>query len=97
MSTDRQLAGRAGALESWSRTPDRAARTANGRAAGPGDLEWHLARLDPQRFADATEAQRLAAADAAKKAWYARLAMNSAKARRAKAARKRGDDVARTA
>lgn len=83
-STARQLAGRAGALESWANTPDRAARTANGRSAGPGDIEWHLARLDPERFADATDAQKLAAAEAAKKAWYARLAMKSAQARRRK-------------
>jgi hypothetical protein len=88
LSTDRQLAGRAGALESWAATRDRTARTANGRKAGPGDLDWHLARLDPVRFADATPAQKLAAADAAKRAWYARLALSSAQARRAKAAKR---------
>ena len=85
MPTQRQQIGRAGGLESWARTVDRAARTANGRKAAPSDLEWHLARLDAERFADATEAQKLQAAEAAKKAYYARLAMKSARSRSARA------------
>ena len=83
MTTDRrQRWGRIGADESWSRTVDRAARTAKGRAAGPGSVEWHEARLDPERFADASPDQRRAAAESAKRAYYARLALKSAEARR---------------
>ena len=78
----RQQAGRLGALESWSRTADRTARTRNARAASPSSVECHYAHLDPERFADATEQQKLAAAEAARKAYYARLALKSAKARR---------------
>ena len=81
MPQSRQSAGRFGAYKSWANTSDRTARTANGRAAAPNDVEWHLARLDPEKFADASEKQRMAAAEAAKKAYYAELAMRSAKAR----------------
>lgn len=76
------MGGRAGGLESWARTVDRTARTAPARAKAPGELDYWLERLDPERFADATEAQRLAAADAARRAHFARLALASAKARR---------------
>jgi hypothetical protein len=73
-----------GAHESWARTPDRTARTANGRKAGPNALEWHLARLDPERFADASDAQREAAAESARRAYFQRLAIASHEARRRK-------------
>ena len=84
MDSRRQQIGAMGAHESWARTPDRTARTRNGRAAGPANIEWHIARLDAERFANATEAQKLAAAEAARKAYYARLALASAKSRRSK-------------
>ena len=84
----RQNIARLGAHKSWANTPDRAKRTANGRSRGPSSIDWHLARLDPERFADATDAQRLAAAESAKKAYYAELALKSA------AARRRGGDAA---
>src|SRR3954468_16053015 len=71
-----------GAHESWARTPDRTARTTAARSAGPAELSWHLARLDPERFADATDAQREAAAASARKAYFAKLALAPAKARR---------------
>jgi hypothetical protein len=70
-----------GSHESWARTADRTARTANGRAASPSQLEWHVARLDPERFADATDEQKLAAAESARTAYFARLALASHKAR----------------
>jgi hypothetical protein len=80
---DRQAQfGRVGALESWSRTPDRTARTAPARHSGPSSIEWHLARLDAELFADATDEQKLAAAESARRAYFARLALKSAKARR---------------
>ena len=86
--TERQKIGRYGAHKSWAQTPDRSARTSNARANGPSGLQWHLDRLDPERFADATDADRLKAAEAARKAYYAELAMKSA------AARRRGGDAA---
>lgn len=86
-STSRQLAGRLGGLKSWANTPDRTARTSNGRAAGPGSIGYWLARLDPVRFADASDEQKVAAATAAKKAHYARLALKSAQVRARKSRR----------
>lgn len=80
--TTRQHIGRYGGLKSWANTPDRTARTAAGRRAGPSQLEWHLARLDPERFAGASDEQRFAAADAARRAYFAQLGLKSAAARR---------------
>lgn len=80
--TSRQIRGRYGGLLSWANTVDRTARTDKARRNGPGDLAWHLERLDPAKFAEATETQMIAAAEAAKKAWFAGLAMRSAAARR---------------
>jgi hypothetical protein len=87
-STRRQLIGSIGALDSWANTTNRTARTTPARDAGPGSLAYHLARLDPDRFANATEAQKIAAAEAGKRAYYSRLALASAKAR------SRGGDAA---
>jgi hypothetical protein len=42
-----------------------------------------VTKLDPERFANATQQQRLDAADSMRRAHFARLAMRSAKARRA--------------
>lgn len=82
MPTPRQTIGRYGGLKSWANTVDRTARTAPGRKAGPASIDYWLARLDRERFAEATDAQRLAAAEAARKAHFAELALRSAKARR---------------
>lgn len=73
--------GRYGGLKSWANTVDRSARTAPGRSSGPASIEYHLDRL-PDKFADASDAQKLAAATAARSAYYARLALKSAEARR---------------
>lgn len=73
---------RLAAHESWARTPDRAARTARARRSGPSGLQWHLDRLHPSLL-DAPEQARLAAAESARSAYYARLALASAKARKA--------------
>ena len=81
MPTQRQSIGRYGGLKSWANTPDRSARTRPARAKSPSSIEYHLERLGPQ-FADATDDQRLAAAEAAKKAYYSELALKSARARR---------------
>jgi hypothetical protein len=82
MSTTHQVIGRYGGLKSWANTPDRTARTAPARRRSPSSIEWHYDRLDPVRFADASEAQKLAAAEAGRRAYYAELAMRSARARR---------------
>lgn len=79
-----RIAGRIGGLMSWANTPDRPARTKNARDAGPGGIEYHLARLDPERFANATQQQKLDAAESMRKAYFARLALASAKARAAR-------------
>lgn len=87
MHDQASLSGRFGALKSWSQTVDRSARTRPARRNSPGDIEYHLRRLGPE-FDDASEGQRLAAAEAAKRAYFAELAMKSARARR------RGGDAA---
>lgn len=74
-------AGRLGGLASWARTPDRTARTTPARTAGPGSLDYWLARLDPC-MDQADQDTRLRAADALRKAHFTRLAMKSAAARR---------------
>lgn len=68
--------GRIGAHESWARTTDRTARTAPARAA----LE--------QKFLDQADGDPVRAAHL-RKAYYARLALKSAQARR-----KSGGDAA---
>jgi hypothetical protein len=75
-----------GAHESWSNTIDRTARTQPARSAGPGSIDYWVAKLDPEKFAGATDQQRLDAAESLRKAFYARLAYRSAQARRSKAA-----------
>jgi hypothetical protein len=88
MPTDPQIvAGRFGAYKSWSRTVDRGVRTAPARAAGPGSIDYWLSKLDPDLFADATDKQKLDAADAKRREFYARLAYKSAQARRRRAER----------
>jgi hypothetical protein len=77
----RQAWGQYGANVSWANTVDRSARTRTARRAGPGDIDWHLARL-PDAFKDASDKQRLAAAEASKRAYFQRLAIKSAAARR---------------
>ncbi len=78
----RQTAGRYGAYKSWASTPDRTARTAPARRASPSSVDYWVDRLDPDLFADATDAQRLAAAEAARRAHFAGMALKSARARR---------------
>jgi hypothetical protein len=78
----RQTIGRLGAHASWARTADRTARTRPARAKAPGSVEYWLDKLDPELFANATDQQKLAAAEHAKKEYFARLAMKSAAARR---------------
>lgn len=71
------VAGRIGAHESWARTEDRAARTANARKAF---LRRFEDQVDPDR--KLPEAERLQRAEHARKAHFQRLAQRSAAARR---------------
>lgn len=54
--------------------------TAKARAAGPGQVEYWLAKVDPENKLDA--ADRLRRAEAAKREHFTRLAFLSARARR---------------
>jgi len=76
--------GRIGALESWARTTDRAARTRPGYRRSPASIEYWLDRVDPE--GQMSKNARMKAADAARRAYMLRLAEASARAR---AARKR--------
>ncbi|MEU8199425.1 hypothetical protein AB0C10_37140 [Microbispora amethystogenes] len=75
--------GRIGALESWSRTVDRAARTEKARTKSKGSLEYWLEQVDPDGQMDADT--RMKAAQNAHRAHMLRLAQASAAARRRKA------------
>lgn len=85
MATRQQL-GSLGGHISWSRTLDRTARTRPARSKSPGSLEYWLDRL-PETFAGASEVQRRDAAESAKKAYFARLALKAVEARKAKGGR----------
>ena len=80
--SDRRKIGRIGALKGWANTVDRTERTHTARAASPSCVEWHIARLDQDKFADATPKQLRQAGEAAKAAYFADLAYKSAKVRR---------------
>lgn len=79
------IAGRIGALESWARTEDRTARTEPGRRAFD---QRFLDQVDPERVLD--PAERARRADFARRAYFQRLALKSAQARRLR--RTGGDD-----
>lgn len=83
-TSDRHLAQRIGAHESWARTTDRAARTAPARQAA---LDRFEREVDPDGTLD--PADRARRADHARKAYFLRLALKSATARRARAVARR--------
>lgn len=72
-SPDPKVSGRRGALASWARTPNRSKRTAAARAKSPASIDYHLARLDPAIFADASESDRIAAARAARTLYFSAI------------------------
>lgn len=78
------LRAKIAAHASWKNTPDRTARTANGRAAFERRF---LDEVDPNRTLP--EAERDCRAEQARKEYYTRLAYKSARARR-----KAAEDVA---
>lgn len=63
--------------ESWAKTPDRAARTAPARAAMMAKFEQEV---DPHN--ELSPQERAKRAENAKSAYYRRLALKSARARR---------------
>lgn len=84
--SQRQIVGSIGGLTRWSRERDRSAATRPARQKSPSSIEYHLERLGPD-FDDATPEQRNAAAEAARKAYYARLSLKGVQARQAKGGR----------
>ena len=76
-STERQLAARIAAHESWATTPDRTARTAPAREAFRAKFEH---QVDPA--GTLLPVERAKRVENAIKAHYARLALASARARR---------------
>ena len=75
------LRGQLAAHESWARTRDRAARTAKARQAA---LDRFERQVDPE--GELLPAERAKLAEHARKAYFARLALKSAQARRRRAA-----------
>lgn len=79
----RSLRARLAAETSWANTLDPTSRTAKARAAADGRFEQQAREKHPT----ATEEQIARAAKYLKSAHFSRLALASAKARRAKSAR----------
>jgi hypothetical protein len=75
--SERSLRSQIAVHESWARTPDRAARTANARRAA---LDRFERQVDPEGAL--LPAERAKRAEHARKAYFARLALKSAQARR---------------
>jgi hypothetical protein len=82
--SERSLRAQIAAHESWSRTDDRSARTANARRAM---LDKFERQVDPD--GKLSPAERAKRAEHARKAHFKRLALKSAQARR-----RRGGDAA---
>lgn len=82
MTSKHAANGRIGALESWSRTVDRAARTQKARENSPACVEYHIARV-PDEVTD--QEQRRRAGEEAHRAHMLRLAAASARKRAARA------------
>jgi len=78
--SERHIAASIAAHESWAHTPDRSARTANARAALMQKFED---QVDPDGTLPPDERARRA--EHARKAYFQRLALKSAKARRLRA------------
>jgi hypothetical protein len=86
---DRALIARIAANDRWANEPDRSAATAPGRAAFRTQFET---LVDPGGVLSPDE--RSKRASNAKRAYFQRLALKSAQARRARARRNVGGDAA---
>lgn len=84
--SERALRARLAAHQSWANTPDPTARTAAARAKSPGHLDYWCRQVDPT--GKLPEHERLRRAESARKAYYTRLALRSAQARRARAGKR---------
>jgi hypothetical protein len=80
---ERRLHAQVAANARWSRSDGRAG-TAKMRAAGPGHIDYWIAKVDPDCTLRPAERQRRA--EAAKRAYYSRLSLRSAQVRRARKA-----------
>jgi hypothetical protein len=78
--SERQLIGQIAAHESWAKTADRPARTAAARKAALDRFEHEV---DPS--GELAPAERAKRAEHARKAYFKRLALKSAQARRRRA------------
>lgn len=76
---DRHVNASIAANARWSRERSRTLATAAARAAGPGSIDYWIAKVDPDE--QMTRGDRLAAAENAKRAFYQRLAKQGRKAR----------------
>jgi hypothetical protein len=81
--------GRIGALESWSRTLDRSARTRPAHSKSPASLDYWRAKVDPN--GEMSLADREKAAENAHRAHMLRLAQASARARAKKSSKQAGE------
>jgi hypothetical protein len=79
-NTERTLRARVGAYASWAQTADRSARTAPARKAA---LDRFEREVDPN--GELTPQERAKRAEYSRKAYFARLALRSAQARRRRA------------
>lgn len=86
--TEKSLRGQMAAHTSWAHTEDRAARTANARKAA---LDRFEREVDPEGVL--LPADRAKRAESARKAYFARLALKSAQARRRRNSAVAGGDV----
>ncbi len=87
-AAERRLAAQIAAHESWSRTADRSARTAPARAAL---MDRFALEVDPDGVLPPDERARRA--EHKRKAYFSRLALKSAKARRARAVVAEGEEA----
>lgn len=85
---ERARNGRIGALEMWSRTPDRSARTAPARRRSPISLDYWIDKIREEGIVPADDVHK--AAEAAHKAFQIRMSSRSAAARRARKTAERG-------
>lgn len=86
---ERSLRARVGAHASWAKTPDRTARTAPARAAL---MERFEREVDPDGELDPVERGRRA--EHARKAYFTKLSLQSAQARRRRVEMRRRQETA---
>jgi hypothetical protein len=79
-AAERSLIASIASETSWAFTPDRAARTEPARERGPASLGYFEVQVDPN--GDLDPAVRAARADNLRRAYFKRLALKSAQARR---------------